>query len=39
LDIEEQRLDKVGVLEFTNDTRLGEMLGTEYGALGKWCAE
>ncbi len=42
-----RKLDKVGVLEFTNDTKLGELLGADYGLLGAaapnnlktaWCA-
>lgn len=37
--IEERKLPKVGILEFTNDTKLGELLGADYGALGKWCAQ
>ncbi len=32
-------LAKVGVLEFTNDTPLGELLGAEFGLLGRYCAE
>ncbi|HVX62935.1 MAG TPA: caspase family protein [Pirellulales bacterium] len=34
-----RKLDKVGVLEFTNDTKLGELLGADYGLLGRYCAE
>lgn len=37
--LEERRLGKVGVLEFTNDTRVGELLGADFGLLGKYCAE
>jgi uncharacterized caspase-like protein len=37
--IEERRLAKIGVLEFTNDTKIGELLGADFGQLGKWCAE
>jgi uncharacterized caspase-like protein len=37
--IDERRLEKVGVLEFTNDTRLGELLGADYGLLGRFCSE
>lgn len=29
---------KVGVLEFTNDTKLGELLGSDFGLLGRYCA-
>ena len=36
--IEERQLVKVGVLEFTNDTQLGELLGAEFGLLGRSCA-
>jgi hypothetical protein len=39
LAMEERQLPKVGVLEFTNDTKLGELLGANFGILGKWCAE
>jgi hypothetical protein len=34
-----QRLAKVGVLEFTNDTKMGELLGADFGLLGRYCAE
>ena len=35
-----QRLQKVGVLEFTNFGPLGdEVLDAEFGLLGRWCAE
>jgi uncharacterized caspase-like protein len=34
----ERRDQRLGVLEFTNDTRLGELLGADFGPLGKWCA-
>ena len=37
--MEERKLAKVGVLEFTNDTKLGELLGADYGLLGRYCAE
>lgn len=37
--LEERRLGKVGVLEFTNDTKLGELLGADFGLLGRYCAE
>jgi hypothetical protein len=37
--IDERRLAKVGVLEFTNDTRLGELLGADFGLLGRYCSE
>jgi hypothetical protein len=35
----ERRVSKVGVLEFTNDTKLGELLGANFGLLGRYCAE
>jgi caspase domain-containing protein len=35
----EQKFAKVGVLEFTNDTKLGELLGADFGLLGKYCAD
>ena len=38
-DMTLQKLSKVGVLEFTNDTRLGELLGADFGLLGRFCAE
>ncbi|MBI2823850.1 MAG: caspase family protein [Planctomycetia bacterium] len=37
--MEERKLDRAAVLEFTNDTKLGELLGADFGALGRWCAE
>ncbi len=37
--MEERQLAKMGVLEFTNDTRIGELLGADFGLLGKYCAE
>lgn len=37
--IEEHKLSKVGVLEFINDTKLGELLGADFGLLGRYCAE
>lgn len=30
---------RVGVLEFTNDTPLGELLGANFGGLGKYCSD
>jgi hypothetical protein len=35
----ERHVAKVGVLEFTNDTKLGELLGADFGLLGRYCAE
>lgn len=37
--IASRNLGKVGVLEFTNNTKVGELLGRDYGLLGKYCAE
>lgn len=37
--MQERGLEKVGVLEFTNDTKLGELLGADFGLLGRYCAE
>ena len=37
--IEERKLNKVGVLEFINDTKMGELLGADFGLLGRYCAE
>ena len=34
----QQQLSKVGVLEFTTDTKIGEALGADFGALGRFCA-
>lgn len=36
--MEEHRFGKVGVLEFTTDTKRGEMLGGDFGSLGRRCA-
>jgi uncharacterized caspase-like protein len=36
---EEKEIKKIGVLEFTNDSRLGELLGADFGQLGRYCAE
>ena len=36
--LEERGLKKVGVLEFTNDTKIGELLGADFGVLGRYCA-
>ncbi len=38
-ELEERRLGKVGVLEFTAIAGLDELLGANYGLLGRWCAE
>ena len=37
--MQEHQLPRVGVLEFTNDTKLGELLGANFGLLGRYCAE
>lgn len=37
--IHQRGLKKVGVLEFIEDTKLGEMLGADYGLLGRYCAD
>ncbi len=37
--MEENKLGRVGVLEFTNETKLGELLGADFGLLGRYCAE
>jgi hypothetical protein len=37
--LDERKLTKVGVLEFSNDTKLGELLGADFGLLGRYCAE
>jgi hypothetical protein len=37
--MEERQLGRLGVLEFTTDTKLGEMLGGNFGLLGRYCAE
>lgn len=39
IGMQQRQLTKVGVLEFTNDTRLGELLGADFGLLGRYCAE
>jgi len=35
----EQSANRVAVLEFTNDTALGELLGKDFGVLGRYCSE
>ncbi len=35
--MQERGIKKVGVLQFTTDTPLGEALGGGFGALGRWC--
>jgi hypothetical protein len=36
--IEDQKLEKVAVFDFTTETSLGEVLGANFGMLGKRCA-
>lgn len=36
-NMESRGLKKVGVLQFTTDTKFGEALGGEFGSLGRWC--
>ncbi len=38
-ELEERKLGKVGVLEFTSIAGLDELLGANFGLLGRWCAE
>jgi hypothetical protein len=38
-DLQERRIGRVGVLEFTNDTKMGELLGADFGLLGRYCSE
>lgn len=35
----DRQFKRVGVLEFTNDTSLGELLGANFGGLGKYCSD
>jgi len=35
----EQQIKKVGVLEFTDDTKINELLGGDFGLLGKLCSQ
>jgi hypothetical protein len=37
--MQEQKFERLAVLEFTNDTALGELLGADFGLLGRYCAE
>jgi hypothetical protein len=38
--VQDRKQSKVGVLEFTNSTSgIGELLGANYGTLGKWCTD
>jgi hypothetical protein len=39
LAAEERKVQKIGVLEFTTETSLGELLGANFGLLGRWCSE
>ncbi len=38
-ELQDRRLGKVGVLEFTSIAGLDELLGANFGLLGRWCAE
>ncbi len=38
-DMQERQIGRVGVLEFTNDTKMGELLGADFGLLGRYCSE
>jgi uncharacterized caspase-like protein len=38
-NMETRKIPKVGVLEFTNDSKIGEVLGIDFGLLGRYCAE
>jgi|GEM_PF-2139162 len=35
----ERQINKVGVLEFTDDTKINELLGGDFGLLGKLCSQ
>jgi hypothetical protein len=35
----ERKLKKVGVLEFSSDSARGELLGANFGTIGRWCAD
>lgn len=35
----DRKLRKVGVLEFSSDSARGELLGANFGTLGRWCAD
>lgn len=37
--MEDNDLERAAVLEFTADTPLGELLGADFGLLGRYCAE
>ncbi|MEQ8791509.1 MAG: caspase family protein [Pirellulaceae bacterium] len=37
--MQERRLEKVGVLEFVSDSPVGELLGADFGILGRWSAQ
>lgn len=37
--LEQQKLARVGVLEFIDATPAGELLGADFGLLGRYCAE
>ena len=35
----DRKVKKVGVLEFSSDSARGELLGANFGTLGRWCAD
>ncbi len=37
--LDEQQQKRVGVLEFTDDTKINELLGGDFGLLGKLCSQ
>ncbi|MEZ6091896.1 MAG: caspase family protein [Pirellulaceae bacterium] len=37
--LEEHKLEKVGVLEFSDDSQLQEVLGGNFGLIGKYCGD
>jgi hypothetical protein len=39
LAAEDKKLEKVGVMEFSGKSGLGELLGANFGTLGLWCSE
>ena len=36
--LEEQKADKLAVLEFAGDSAVGELFGADFGVLGRYCA-
>ena len=37
--MQDQKLQRIAVLEFTNDTKVGELLGANFGLVGRYCSE